>query len=219
MILHSFYNTDRISTIITDWCQIFSYDAKCILSRQGGLCLNEQKWAWQRSVNMQIIVLSNDIKLVLSETLKVCVILISRISVLSFCVKWTCPNHSLSLSIRWGCISTDYVISVCGIDMKCIYIDTHFSYLCTKHKPMYVPLNPYGLSAHVLDIHTLPAKNNESFFISGIFCGVCRVYPYILIYIPTSRYYFWGVNSTSIAKWTAKVQYNYFGSFSLLDAS
>ena len=43
-------------------------------------------------------------------------------------------------------------------------------------------------------------------------CGVCRVYLY-LVYIATSRYYFWGNNSKSIAKWTAKVQKQLFWSF------
>ena len=50
-----------------------------------------------------------------------------------------------------------------------------------------------------------------------VFCGVCRV-NLCLVYIPTSRYYFWRVNSQSIAKSTTKVQNNYFGPFSLLDA-
>ena len=45
-----------------------------------------------------------------------------------------------------------------------------------------------------------------------LFCGVSMVIRY-LIYIPTSRYYFWGVNSHSIAKWTAKVQKQLFWSF------
>ena len=44
------------------------------------------------------------------------------------------------------------------------------------------------------------------------FCEVCEVYLY-LTYIPTSRYYFWGVNSHSIAKWTAKVKKQLFCSF------
>ena len=45
-----------------------------------------------------------------------------------------------------------------------------------------------------------------------LFCGVCRVYLY-LVHIPTRRYYFWGLNSQSIAKWTAKVQKQLFWSF------
>ena len=49
-----------------------------------------------------------------------------------------------------------------------------------------------------------------------LFCGVCRVYLY-LVYIPTSRYYFLGINSQPIAKWTTKVKKK-FGPFSLLDA-
>ena len=49
--------------------------------------------------------------------------------------------------------------------------------------------------------YTLPAKNMEyiSFQRIVVFCGVCKVFLY-LIYIPTSRYYFWGVNSHPIAK-------------------
>ena len=40
---------------------------------------------------------------------------------------------------------------------------------------------------------------------SFVFCGVCKVFIY-LINIPTIIYYVWGVNSHSIGKWTAKVQ-------------
>ena len=45
-----------------------------------------------------------------------------------------------------------------------------------------------------------------------VFCGVCRVFLY-LIYIPRSRYYFGEVNLHSIAEWTAKVQKQLFLSF------
>ena len=55
--------------------------------------------------------------------------------------------------------------------------------------------------------YILPAKYMEYFLFQRffVFCGVCKVFIY-LIYIPTNRYYFWGVNSHSIAKWTANVQ-------------
>ena len=45
-----------------------------------------------------------------------------------------------------------------------------------------------------------------------VFCEVCWVYLY-LIDIPTNRYNFWGVNSHSLTKWTAKVQKQLFWSF------
>ena len=43
------------------------------------------------------------------------------------------PSFYLKFSIQWWWISADYVILVVGIDMKCKYIYTHISYLCTKH--------------------------------------------------------------------------------------
>ena len=68
---------------------------------------------------------------------------------------------------------------------------------------------------------TLPAKIWNIFHFSDFlaFCGVFRVIPY-LIYIPTSRYYFGGVNSHSIGKMNRKQRFknNYFGHFSLSDA-
>ena len=54
--------------------------------------------------------------------------------------------------------------------------------------------------------------NNFHFTDFFVFCGVSRVYFY-LIYIPTSRYYFWGVYSHSIAKLIAKVQKQLFWAF------
>ena len=56
-------------------------------------------------------------------------------------------------------------------------------------------------------LYTLPAKiwNIFSFQRFFVFCGVCKVFIY-LIYIPISIYYFLGVNSHSIVKWTAKVK-------------
>ena len=66
--------------------------------------------------------------------------------------------------------------------------------------------------------NTLPTKLLEYFSFQWffVFCWVCKVFIY-LIYIHTNRYYFWGVNSYSMAKWTAKVQKSLFWSFILFD--
>ena len=72
----------------------------------------------------------------------------------------------------------------------------------------------WSQSSGRVHIHTT-GKKYGIYFISAIFflfCGVCRVYLY-LVYIPTSRYYFLEVNSQSIAKWTANVQEQLFWSF------
>ena len=63
------------------------------------------------------------------------------------------------------------------------------------------------MAAKIYVNHTLPAKNMEYFSFQRIFVfwGVCKVFIGV-IYIPTNKYYFWGLNSHSIAKWTAKVQ-------------
>ena len=68
-------------------------------------------------------------------------------------------------------------------------------------------------------IYTLPAKiwNIFSFQRFFVFCGVCKLFIY-LINIPTSRYYFGGVNSHPIVKWTTPVKNDYYDPFSWLDA-
>ena len=80
----------------------------------------------------------------------------------------------------------------------------------SMHRIFLQPLNcrMFWFDRNVLPTpYTLPAKNMEYFSFQRIFvfCGVCKVFIY-LNYIPTHIYYFWGVNSHSIAKWTANVQ-------------
>ena len=54
-MLYSIHVTGHSLAIILEWCQHFSYVVQCMLSRPGGLRVNDQESSYQKSPNIQII--------------------------------------------------------------------------------------------------------------------------------------------------------------------
>ena len=115
--------------------------------------------------------------------------------------KWWPPwkRHTIFISLHLYCVYSNAYYPILRFFLSVVIFKTENMHLNRQSQCwLYTTGKKYGI-----------------FFISAIFFlfyGAYRVFLY-LIYIPTSRYYFWGVNSHSISKWTAKVQKQLFWSF------